>query len=132
MSNQVLNNSEDEDTTTFLGNLSQWLIMCIVKKVFFFCLNGISCILICASCLFTFHWYYWKEYFSIFLTTPHWVLIHIDQRHQSLPFPSLNSQCLFICQVHHSVCPCHFCAGGPELDIFYQCTVKGKDHFIYW
>lgn len=57
----------------------------------------------------------------IFLfTTPHWLLIHMVQIHQNLPFPSLNSQCLFIYQVLHPACPSHFCTGESALDSGFQ------------
>lgn len=108
-----------ETSQPFLAIWS-WLITWIAKKLVFFCLNGISCILICARCLFTFHWYYWKKYLSISLTISHWVLIHIDQTHQKFLFPSLNSQYLFIYQAFHPVCPCHFCTEEPELSPGFQ------------
>lgn len=90
MSNQVLNYSTDKDSTTCLGSLFQCLTAPRVKKRFFLCSSGISCILICTLCPVT--PYFYEEFGSIFFTRcPHQVLIHIDRMPLSFLSSRLNS-----------------------------------------
>lgn len=52
---QVLNFSKDENSTASLSNLSQCSTTYIVRKLFYFCLNGISYISVCARYLLSFN-----------------------------------------------------------------------------
>lgn len=51
---QDVNTSKDGDSTISFGNLFQCLITLTGKKKSFLCLNGFSCILVCAYCFFMF------------------------------------------------------------------------------
>ena len=56
VSSWVLSISKDGDSTSPLVNLFQCSTTLTVKKVFFLCLNRISCVSVGAHCLWSCHW----------------------------------------------------------------------------